>query len=108
MTTSKKWGIAIVFASITFLFVAFFGLLAGLIAVCLIAFRLMWCIGVLYVIAYIKRSRNRKRSNTLYRHRALGFRTFGWPYAFCRSTGSRVTYRLFEAVGNFAACDSIG
>jgi putative Mn2+ efflux pump MntP len=54
MTTSQKVGLAIVFGAVVFLLMAAYGVLPGLIAVCVIALRLVWGIGVLYVIAYIK------------------------------------------------------
>jgi hypothetical protein len=51
MTTSQKVSLAIVFGAVVFLLMAF---CRGLSRWCVIAFRLMWGIGVLYVIAYIK------------------------------------------------------
>jgi putative Mn2+ efflux pump MntP len=54
MTTSQKVSLAIVFGAVVFLLMAAYGVPPGLIALCVIAFRLMWGIGVLYVIAYRK------------------------------------------------------
>ena len=90
MTTSQKVGLAIVFGAVVFLLMAAYGVLPGLIAVCVIALRLVWGIGVLYVIAYIKNagSRKRKASNTPHRRRAPGSQA-GCPF----SAGARRSIR---------------
>ena len=54
MTTSQKVSLAIVFGAVVFLLMAAYGVPPGLITLCVIAFCLMWGIGVLYLIAYIK------------------------------------------------------